>query len=138
MKRIFTVLGLIIILLLPAVSLSCTAANIPASLGQQFTLPVYKTAEVTGESLLVRFVGVTSDSRCPTGVYCLWAGQAKCQLEITYQYSTETLEVTISSNMALVMVYHQYTIRATLDPYPQANQEIKSDEYSLKMTITNS
>jgi hypothetical protein len=137
MKRIFIIVGLIIILLLPVVSLSCTA-NIPASLGQQFTLPVNRTAEITGESFLIRFVAVTSDSRCPTGVYCVWAGQAKCQLRITYQSSTETLEVTISSQMQLVMVYHQYTIRATLEPYPQANQQIKGDEYSLKMTITNS
>jgi hypothetical protein len=129
------VIGLIIILLMPVVSLSCTA-SIPATLGQEFTLPVYMTAEVTGESLLIRFVGVISDSRCATGVHCLWAGQAKCQLEITYQYSTETLEVTISSKMDLVMVYHQYTIRATLEPYPQATQQIKSDEYYLKMTIT--
>jgi hypothetical protein len=135
MKKILMVIGLIIILLMPVVSLSCTA-SIPATLGQEFTLPVYRTAEVTSESLLIRFVGVISDSRCPTGVHCLWAGQAKCQLEITYQYATETLEVTISSKMSLVMVYHQYTIRATIEPYPQANQQIKSDEYYLKMTIT--
>jgi hypothetical protein len=135
MKKILIIIGLITILLMPIFSLSCTA-NIPASLGQQFTLPVNRTAEITGESLLIRFVAVTSDSRCPTGVVCIWSGQARCQLEITYQYATETLEVTISSNMGLVMVYHQYTIRATLEPYPQAHQQIKSDEYLLKMTIT--
>jgi hypothetical protein len=54
-----------------------------ARLGEDFRLAVKQIAVIDGEPLTVRFASVVSDSRCPAGVQCVRAGEAR--LEITIQ-----------------------------------------------------
>ena len=62
---------------------------ITAEPGTAFSLPVGKTAAVTGTASRITFTQVRQDSRCPTNVVCVWAGDA-------------TIEVTVSRNGAPV------------------------------------
>lgn len=52
------------------------AVNADASLDAPFVLRAGERAIVAGEGLTVSFQGVPTDSRCPTGVQCVWAGNA--------------------------------------------------------------
>ena len=45
-------------------------------LDAEFTLAPGQTAQVEGGGLRVTFYGVSADSRCPTGVTCVWEGDA--------------------------------------------------------------
>ena len=67
MKKTLALVGFIVVtLLLAAVSFSCTSeVNVKASLGEEFTLPVGKTADIDSEDLSIQFIKVTADSRCP-------------------------------------------------------------------------
>jgi hypothetical protein len=49
--------------------------------GQTFELKAGQTAQVG--SLLVLFRGVPQDSRCPSDVQCVWAGDATLRVELT-------------------------------------------------------
>jgi len=61
------------VLLIP---LSSGCANVAkASLNSQFTLAPGQTVRIQSESMDIKFIGVTGDSRCPRGVECIWAGQ---------------------------------------------------------------
>jgi hypothetical protein len=51
-----------------------------AALGQDFQLARGATAAV--DRLTVRFTAVIEDSRCPLGVQCIRAGEAKVHLEL--------------------------------------------------------
>ena len=67
--------------------LSCGAATqakpAPAArLGQPFSLRVGQRIGLKRAGLRIRFVAVTEDSRCPAGVTCVWAGNAKVQIEV--------------------------------------------------------
>ncbi|HEU4748033.1 MAG TPA: hypothetical protein VFS56_05985 [Gemmatimonadaceae bacterium] len=42
-----------------------------------FSLPVGKTAAVTGSPTCITFRHVTEDSRCPSDAVCVWEGAAK-------------------------------------------------------------
>src|SRR5262245_9512859 len=55
---------------------------VDASVGQEFQLEAGSTASLPG-GLLVGFRGVTSDSRCPTDVVCVWAGDASARIQAT-------------------------------------------------------
>ena len=46
-----------------------------------------KTAKMSG--LKIKFLGVTEDSRCPTDVQCVWAGNAKLKFRITSENGTK-------------------------------------------------
>ena len=52
------------------------AVNAAASLDTPFVLQSGQRAIVAGEGLTVSFQGVPTDSRCPNGVQCVWAGNA--------------------------------------------------------------
>lgn len=45
-----------------------------------FDLAVGKSAHVDGTTLTITFNGVTADSRCPLGVFCIQAGNATLSL----------------------------------------------------------
>jgi len=49
---------------------------VAAELGQAARLHVGDTLEVTGTTLRLRFLRVSTDSRCPGDVTCVWAGEA--------------------------------------------------------------
>jgi hypothetical protein len=57
--------------------------TIPAEPGVAFELPVGKTAAVNGSGARITFKQVKEDSRCPTDVTCIWAGDARIELTIS-------------------------------------------------------
>ena len=139
MKRVFAVVNILALLfLLAAVSLSCGAgAGIQATLGQEFTLPVGKTATFESESLTVRFVDVITDSRCPAGVECIWAGEAQCRLFFTLIGSAaEMIVVQPGGDVYARDYFIYYKIDFKLEPYPQEGQQIAPSDYKLVMTVS--
>jgi hypothetical protein len=137
MKKILPVICLAVItLVLPLIS-ACSSGDITTALGKEFTLPAGKTARITGESLWVKFVEVTGDSRCPTGVQCIQAGDAKCLMLINYNDSQSSLTFTqLGGNDVNVMDFNVYKFTFTLEPYPVYPKQIEPDDYKLIMTVT--
>jgi hypothetical protein len=140
MKRISIIISLLLVsAFFSLVCWSCAASadKITASLGQEFTLPVGQTASLEGESLSIRFVEVISDSRCPEGVECVWAGEAQCRLRLTVAGSpAEMIVVQPGGDVGAKEYFIQYKIDFLLEPYPQEGQPIAPSDYQLIMTVT--
>ena len=137
MKRTITITGIIVLLLLLlTVSSSCTPDKIKTSLGEEFTLPLGKTAVVEAENLTFEFVEVTADSRCAKGVECIWAGEAKCRMIITIKGIESEMTFTQPGGSVAEESFNQYKISFILEPYPEAGKQIADSEYQLKMTVT--
>jgi hypothetical protein len=51
--------------------------------GETFSLPVGKTATINGSGTRITFRELREDSRCPTDVTCVWAGDAKIEITIS-------------------------------------------------------
>jgi len=137
MKRKTLILGLLFILLIiPIASLSC-GDKYQTTLGKQFTLPAGKTEIITGEQLKIKFVEVTGDSRCPTGVQCIQAGDVKCLMLINYLDSQSSLTFTqLGGNEETTQDFNVYRITFKVEPYPQAGKQIKPEDYRMIMTVT--
>jgi hypothetical protein len=137
-KKLFSVIGLLTVtLLLLAGGISCSADKITASLGQEFTLPAGHTAIITGEDLTIKFVGEEADSRCAKGVVCVWAGEAKCRMSITYQGTTSEVVFTQPGGDSGVQeISNQYKVSFKLEPYPEYGKQIDKSDYKLVMTVT--
>jgi hypothetical protein len=68
-----------------ALAAACATAappSVTAPLDQDFRLARGETATVGPDGLTVRFAAVVEDSRCPMGVMCIRAGEAKVQLQL--------------------------------------------------------
>ena len=138
LKKIVSVIGLLAVsFLLPVAGLSCSTDNITASLGQEFTLPVVQTVIISGENLTLKFVEVEGDSRCAKGVECIWAGEAKCRMYITYNGATSDIVFTqVGGSVTDQDFLNQYKASFKLEPYPEAGKQIDKSDYKLVMTVT--
>ena len=107
------------------------------SLGQEFTLPVGQVISVSGESLAIKFLAVTADSRCPKGAQCIWAGEAKSDIQITYQGETSTLTLKESGGTTgfTQAAFKGYKISFRLQPYPEVGNQPAAGDYKLLMKV---
>ncbi len=63
--------------------IACSSAMAPSAVpDQDFDLRAGESAHLEGSDLVVRFVSVPSDSRCPVDVQCFHAGDATVRLHV--------------------------------------------------------
>ena len=108
------------------------------SIGEDFSLHIGQSASIRGEELQIKFLEVVEDSRCPTGVTCIWEGRVSCLVEITHReslYSVALTELGLT-NFPTDQTFNEYQITYHVEPYPQAGIEITKDEYRLILRIT--
>jgi hypothetical protein len=77
-------------------ALSACAAMEPtvaAEPGVAFSLPIGKTATINGSGTHLTFRLVREDSRCPTDVTCVWAGDAKIEVTISRSGSSDDTRI---------------------------------------------
>ena len=52
---------------------------------KSFVVGIGKEADFSGKRVTkVKFLEVTEDSRCPEGVDCFWAGNARLKIELSF------------------------------------------------------
>ncbi|PSG90447.1 hypothetical protein [Aurantibacter aestuarii] len=91
-------------------------------------------------NMSVTLLKVLSDSRCPIGVTCIWAGEAKVLVEVITNGKKEKKEVFITSNgltksSSFIASDGEFNINAIdLLPYPEEGKTI--GEYILKINVT--
>jgi len=130
---------LIINLLLPIASFIIAGCSSNAvNLGQEFSLHIGESTSLRGEELKVKFLEVTEDSRCPTGVVCVWEGRVSGLVEIAYRESIHSITLTEpgSTSWPSEITFEEYNITYHVEPYPQAGTEIAKEEYRLELKIS--
>lgn len=110
-------------LLLAALLAGCAQATEPgsASLDRDFLVREGQQVMVDGERLAIRFQDVTEDSRCPTDVQCVWAGEGVIVLRVS-EPGREPAEVTLRTTEGKQSgVYGGYRVSLkNLDPKPRS------------------
>jgi hypothetical protein len=92
---------------------------------------------VRGEDLTITFVEVVSDSRCPTGATCIWAGEASSLIEITDSASTYRKVLTEPGSSSPTKAdFTGYEVMFNLLPYPVLGKETKAKDYLLKLIVS--
>ena len=96
-------------------------------IGSDVTLAPGQAVIVNPDALQVTFVGVTSESRCPTNalIQCVWAGSAKIALNVAsaaarrdVSIETQALHDTVTVDRYLVQLVSVMPAPVTLDPIP--------------------
>ena len=115
--------------------------NAPDSvrLGREFKLKAGRQVTVKGTKLRIRFVAVENDSRCPSDVTCVWAGNAAVQLQLgTGRGSkTVTLNTSKSPSFAGETEYRGYKVKLVdLSPYPRSDRKIVRRDYTATLLVS--
>ena len=87
----------------------------------------------------IQFKKVVSDSRCPKGVTCVWAGEVKILVEFYENGKFKGDKIIAGSNIRVGEFFNveELTISGlAVLPYPKLNEKISSGEYSLNLKVS--
>jgi hypothetical protein len=105
-------------------------------IGSPFTLTPGQSAVVTGTNIRLQFVRVSSDSRCPTDVQCVWAGDAVIVVRATdasasanYDLHTGDPKLTAARHSDVLIELLQ------LQPYPASGRSIEPSDYRATLQV---
>jgi hypothetical protein len=109
-----------------------TSGSIEATLGAPLQLAPGQTA-VLSDGLEVQFAGIAADSRCPSDVTCVWAGEVVARLAVRDERKTSQHEVREMQSAPIggysVSVLQVLPARATSQP-------IAASDYRVTLKIT--
>jgi hypothetical protein len=111
--------------------------KIRAEVGAFVNIPNGETALISAEKLYIKFDSVISDSRCPTGVTCIWAGEAtaKVQMKLNGQISEIVLTDNGGKDGMSQTTFNTYKLTFQIKPYPVAGVTPTSSDYVLSIKI---
>jgi len=101
-----------------------------------FVLAVGEQERAGAGPLLVRFDRVVEDSRCPTGVTCVWAGRAVVEIAVSLEDSEapeRSFELEVGGEPAEVYGWRLAAVR--LDPHPRADEPTATADYRLALDV---
>jgi hypothetical protein len=108
-----------------------------AALDREFDVRIGQWVTIEGERLRVTFDRVAEDSRCPEGVQCVWAGNAKVVLRLSKgrrRSSALTLNTGADPRQA---AYRGYEVRLVkLEPYPKEKRRIRRRDYVATVVVS--
>ena len=113
---------------------SCDTKEV--ALRQQFKLKVGQEVRIREAGIKVRVNGVVEDSRCPTGVQCIWAGNGKVSVKLS-KAGGESVSVELNTSAGpQSSTYQGYEVRLlSLDPYPKDGVKISKDDYVATLEV---
>jgi len=106
-------------------------ADVKGELGLPFPLKINQTALISPEKLMLKLADVPQDSRCPSDVVCVWAGEATITLEAVKGVQLKTFNLTVGAGSQNDSAdFAGYTITVVgLEPYPKASNPTKKSDY---------
>ena len=122
--------------LLLAVLLTACGTSTEPRLGEDIEIRLGTTVEIPDDSTRVRFTDVTSDSRCPTGAQCIWAGEAVALFTVGNNQQVSLTLGADASKATVIVRDKQFTIVA-LKPYPKVNESIVKGDYIATIRFTS-
>jgi hypothetical protein len=95
-----------------------------------------ETTAIKDTSIRIRFVGVSSDSRCPADALCIQAGDALVRIEVLsagrgakgYDLHTSDMRPVVDDGLTIRLVQ--------LEPYPLAGRTIARNEYRATLRVS--
>lgn len=107
----------------------------PGPIDRQVTLAPGQSANIEGAGILLRFVGVTSDNRCPADVICIVAGSATVQVRVVAQAGSR--DITFETGAPKPATHDGLTLELVqLQPYPLSTSPIRDDDYRATLRVT--
>ena len=121
--------------------LSCSHdTGSPTQPVQQSPLPAAGTLTLAvGQSVLVapsiflKVEKIVSDSRCPTGVTCVWAGETDIALSLKSGSDSEVFRLSDSARSKTINGL-RFTL-VSVDPYPRAEASIPVAAYRISIQV---
>ena len=117
---------------------SAVEARAEIALEDEFTLSIGQTAAIgDATGLQVTFEAVIEDSRCPSGVSCVWAGDAVVSIAaVDSTGRTTRLELHTNTSFDTAAPVDDLSVHLVgLAPTPSADSQIEVDKYLASLVV---
>jgi hypothetical protein len=105
-------------------------------LGQEFELKINQDATIEGEGLTVAFESVLEDGRCPEGLTCVWAGNAKIKIKLSKRPRTPGAVELNTGVKPKSSSFLDYEIKlVALNPRPKGDKPVETNEYKATLIV---
>ena len=121
-----------------ALNVNFTENQTMTRVGKEFPIKVGQQLKLEGADVKVEFIGVPQDSRCPTNVNCVWAGNAEVSLEWTLDKCTTaiTLNTHATSGAGDESKIGGFRVKLIkLDPSPHSEKKISPSDYTATLLV---
>ncbi|HSB10605.1 MAG TPA: hypothetical protein VLM38_14040 [Blastocatellia bacterium] len=106
-------------------------------LREEFTMRIGQRVKVSGTHLRIDFVDVLDDTRCPSDVQCISAGNAALNLELRWKSRPpNSVLVNTTSGPAQAEIRRFVVKLVRLVPNPVAGQSIDKADYLAALLVT--
>ena len=106
-------------------------------LGEEFNIRNGEEVVIKGEKLRISFKSVLNESRCQTGVTCVWAGNAEVVIEISKKANKRLVAKLNTQSEPKEITYKGFKIKlVALNPYPKVNEPIPQKDYKASLVVT--
>jgi hypothetical protein len=86
--------------------------------------------------LRIKFISLIEDSRCPIGVDCIWAGNAKIRVQVVGERSTKVFEMNSTLGPKGDILDGWAIMLEELTPVPRANRKTNPKNYTATFKIS--
>lgn len=132
----YVILSVSVALLIGAMTPHAFSEDMTAQLGTKFDMMSNQTVTVQPVGIMIQMVNM-SDSRCPSDVTCVWAGQAKTNLAVQISGNTNILTLTSTAGGTDSKSLGNYQIQLVkVNPYPTSKTTIKLSDYVLTLKVS--
>lgn len=106
--------------------------------GAEFNLALGQTATLSGTAYRLTFNRVAEDSRCPTDVVCVWAGDAKIELIISRSTAPAVIRIASLTPPNSEVTSDNLKIRFVgLAPAPKSTEPSASRAYVARLVVVS-
>lgn len=119
-------------------ALACTTLGAPVPLGRDFALAPGQSARIAVFDRTVAFEAVLEDSRCPSGVVCVWAGNARVRLHLTRAGQDTTVLLNTGLEPRAVRIGQMRLELREVTPAPHAGDTTRTGSYRITLRATGS
>ena len=100
-----------------------------------FTIGVGEATSISGAGLVIEFLGVSGDSRCPADALCIQGGDAIVQIRVAGN-GTASYELHTGDASRATVAHGRYLISLVeLQPYPFSSTPIEPDDYRATLVV---
>jgi hypothetical protein len=107
-------------------------------INEEFDINVGGIVEIKDVGLVIKFISVGDDSRCPIDAICVWEGNAVINLDLkNSDGDTFSAQLNTSLDPKQVSFSNLKIQLRALSPYPKSNETINPNSYIAKLLVTD-
>lgn len=113
----------------------CGTNPIAPNVGEEFELSIGQSATVNGRGIRIALQDVPEDSRCPSDVVCIQAGNATLAITVTSPGRKLDLEINTSGPSSVVIADDLELTLQGLEPYPRTTDRTTKEDYRARLVV---